>query len=220
MKSLLKNIETNTYNMTFSFSKEEFLKPRSRDIKPILKPIKNRFKTKKFEEPKERFFEWYSEESKSSIMNEELKFTNYLPDTSLNGEEELRLDELKNDLHCLRMKPYNHVTNVKNNERLRTLISSYVESGIDQNYLDFIYKINFTDLLGRTTAFRVFYLYEVDGLENKYKHSILFIDPYHLVISSSHKGKDKLTQLNENFEKNKHNKKDIKIYLENNRMFD
>ncbi|UJF14983.1 hypothetical protein LZ578_08180 [Jeotgalibaca sp. MA1X17-3] len=206
--------------MNFSFDKDSFLKPTKRDIKPILKPLENRFKTNNFEKPKDRFFEWYAEESRGSICDEDLKFTNFLPQKSLGGEEEIRLDEIKNDLNCLNQKPYYLVHGVEGNKRLREIISSYVESEIDPMYTDFVFKVNFTDSLGGTTAFRVFYLYQVDGLNNIHRHSVLFIDPYHLVISSQHKGKDKLTQLNENFEKNKRNSKDIKLYLENKRMFD
>lgn len=207
--------------MVFSFDKEAFLKPsKQRDINPIMEPLENRFKTKKFSKPKTREFNWYSKESKKSIKLEELKFTNFLSEISSNGEAELRLDEIKNDINCLSVKPYFNVTGIESNARLKNIISNYVENDIDPEYTEFVYKINFTNSLGSTTAFRVFYLYEVDGLNNIHKHSVLFVDPHHLVISAPHKGKDKEQKLIENFEKAKNHKKDIETFLNRTRMFD
>lgn len=207
--------------MVFSFDKEAFLKPsKQRDVNPIMEPLENRFKTKKFKKPKTREYSWYSDESKKSVKLEELKFTNFLPETNSNGEAELRLEEIKNDINCLSGKPYFNVTGIESNARLKNIISNYVENNIDPGYTEFIYKINFTDSFGSTTAFRVFYLYEVDGLKNIHKHSVLFVDPYHLVISAPHKGKDKEQKLIENFEKAKNYKRDIETFLNKKRLFD
>lgn len=166
---------------------------------------KNRFNKKDLSFEKEKSqFRWYSDQSVKSHHNKDIMFTNFVP-KRLDSETDLRINEICQSLACLDNKQINQVTNVESNERLKSICRYYLEDNINPKYCDYVYKVNFSDYFGITTPFRIFILFEADGLSNRYYKSILFLDPYHLVISSKHNGNSKEETLKQTYKKNRNN---------------
>lgn len=128
---------------------------------------------------------FYNEEVKKSVTNKDLRFSNYLKSDG-QSEKCTVIEYLSNNLNIIRKAE----KSVDYNERALAVLSLYTYS--DMKDIEFVMKSDIYDKLGVKSVVRVYWVYELD--KNIIK--IVCIDPQHLVIPSSHDGKDKNTVWN------------------------
>lgn len=129
--------------------------------------------------------EFYNQEVKKSISDKNLRFSNYLKSDG-QSEKCIVIEHLSKNLNIIRKAE----KSVDYDERALAVLSLYTYS--DMKDIEFVMKSDIYDTLEVKSVVRVYWVYELD--KNIIK--IVCIDPQHLVIPSSHDGKDKHTVWN------------------------
>lgn len=163
-------------------------------------PTRSEFNSSKqlsdLKKAKEKEIVFYSEDVKKSKYDTGLRFINYISDSKqtdkINGIEKFasNLDLLKKE-----------VTNLDYDERALSVLSLYLGDKITE--IAGIVKSDIKTSLNQQDGIRVYWYLDL----GKDKLVIICLDPQHLVIPSTHNGKDKETMMHETFNETLNSKK-------------
>jgi len=160
----------------------------------IFKSVKEEAKVR-FEKPDLKFIKkielgrenvkirWQSESVKKSDHQDKLQFTNFLGIT-IPSDIELRLKEVKSDIHNLSKYDCRPVSELNKKSRYKDILSLYLTNTDIDDCFGLIYKFQCRNLAGATASIRFYFVYEVNPETKEYYQTVFLIDPFHLVIPS------------------------------------
>lgn len=168
----------------------------------------NERNSNKFKPAKEKEVRIYNENVIKSKRDKTLKFTNFYSDNT-DGSIINRMEDLGNNLDILRELNIENEVNF-NNDRIKNIIKLFIDDfEIDDLGEDEVKKITLVDAFGMSGTVRVYFILS----KNFESYEIIAIDLFHLLIPSSHRGKNKHQVLQDNYSKNRNNDKCISNYF-------